>query len=81
MSIEQKKAALKKVSEELDEAEEIVSYKCKPKTVAEFPVLDRADGSGVTVDASLHPCYVSRKTTNLQSGTRESQEDSGTSAG
>ena len=53
---EQKKSALKKVSDELDEAEEIVSI--YPNSTIMTHLADRSDGSGATFNACVNPANI-----------------------
>jgi hypothetical protein len=79
---EQRKAALKKVGEELDEAEEIVSSigersqlltsaSCRGPSVvllSSVPYLDRPNGGRATVYAGLYQATIPGQTSELQAG-------------
>jgi len=81
VSAEQRKAALKKVAEELDEAEEIVRI-LRPGSVSSFDnllfSLGRANGSRAPFHACVNPTELPRQTSGLPSWPGESKEELGT---
>lgn len=65
--VEQRKSALKKVSDELDEAEEIVRYPF-PTRRGGSSCIDCSDGGGVTFHACIDSTDLSGSTNNLKAG-------------